>query len=128
MPIDIVKAFKASLPSVQWLDKTSADAAAEKADAIRVKVGYPNSPDTRDPASILRYYGTVQVKEDTYFNNLLSAAASDEFKTWLKLGQRRNMAEWEMWPSMVNAYFNPPSNEIVFPAGILQPPFFSQSW
>ncbi|KAJ6608579.1 hypothetical protein B0H10DRAFT_2166528 [Mycena sp. CBHHK59/15] len=125
---DIVKAFKASLPSVQWLDKTSADAAAEKADAIRVKVGYPNSPDTRDPASILRYYGTVQVKEDTYFNNLLSAAASDEFKTWLKLGQRRNMAEWEMWPSMVNAYFNPPSNEIVFPAGILQPPFFSQSW
>ncbi|KAJ6606496.1 Metalloprotease [Mycena vulgaris] len=124
---DIVDAFKASLPNVKWLDKISADAAAEKpqqADAIRVKVGYPISPDTRDPASILRYYGTVTVDEDNYFDNLLSAA----FKTWLKLGQRRNIDEWEMWPSMVNAYFNPPSNEIVFPAGILQPPFFSHDW
>ncbi|KAJ7724074.1 hypothetical protein DFH07DRAFT_871903 [Mycena maculata] len=125
---DIVDAFKASLPSVPWLDKTSADAAAEKADAIRVKVGYPISPNTRDPRSILNYYSTVKVDEDTYFDNILSAAASDEFKTWLKLGQQRNLEVWEMWPSMVNAYFNPPSNEIVFPAGILQPPFFSHDW
>ncbi|KAJ7261339.1 hypothetical protein B0H12DRAFT_1106346 [Mycena haematopus] len=125
---DIVDAFKASLPNVPWLDKTSADAAAEKADAIRVKVGYPISPDTRDPASILRYYRDVKVDEDTYFDNILSAAASDSFKTWLKLGQRRNLNEWEMWPSMVNAYFNPPSNEIVFPAGILRSPFFSHDW
>ncbi|KAJ7702313.1 Metalloprotease [Mycena rosella] len=125
---DIVDAFKASLPNVQWLDKASADAAAEKADAIRVKVGYPISPDTRDPASILRYYNRVKVDEDNYFDNLLSAAESDQFKAWGKLGQRRNVNEWEMWPSMVNAYFNPPSNEIVFPAGILQPPFFSHDW
>ncbi|KAF7359341.1 Endothelin-converting enzyme 1 [Mycena sanguinolenta] len=125
---DIIAAFKASLPNVPWLDKTSADAAAEKADAIRVKVGYPISPDTRDPASILRYYRTVNVDEDTYFENILSAAASDSFKSWLQLGQRRNFNQWEMWPSMVNAYFNPPANEIVFPAGILQPPFFSRDW
>ncbi|KAJ7168203.1 hypothetical protein C8R43DRAFT_1121386 [Mycena crocata] len=114
---DIVDAFKASLPQVKWLDQESADAAAEKADAIRVKVGYPISPDTRDPASILRYYSTVTIDEDRYFDNLLFAAASDEFKSWLKLGQRRNVDEWEMWPSM-----------IVFPAGILQPPFFSHDW
>ncbi|KAJ7090282.1 hypothetical protein B0H15DRAFT_948792 [Mycena belliarum] len=125
---DIVDAFKASLPNVPWLDKVSADAAAEKADAIRVKVGFPISPDTRDPASILRYYSPVKVDTNNYFDNILSAAASDKFKAWLKLGQRRNVEEWEMWPSMVNAYFNPPSNEIVFPAGILQPPFFSQDW
>ncbi|KAJ7684669.1 hypothetical protein DFH06DRAFT_1156294 [Mycena polygramma] len=125
---DIVDAFKASLPNVPWLDKTSADAAAEKADAIRVKVGYPISPDTRDPASILRYYSNVKVDEDTYFDNLLFAAGSDSFKAWAKLGAQRNLNEWEMWPSMVNAYFNPPVNEIVFPAGILQPPFFSHDW
>ncbi|KAJ7771710.1 hypothetical protein B0H16DRAFT_1514445 [Mycena metata] len=125
---DIVDAFKASLPDVPWLDKTSADAAAEKADAIRVKVGYPTSPNTLDPAAILRYYSRVKINEDTYFDNILSASASDSFKTWLKLGGRRNQAEWEMWPSMVNAYFNPPANEIVFPAGILQPPFFSHDW
>ncbi|KAJ6488601.1 Metalloprotease [Mycena vitilis] len=125
---DIVDSFKASLPNVPWLDKTSADAAAEKADAIRVKVGYPISPDTRDPASILRYYSNVKVDEDTYFDNLLFAAGSDSFKAWSKLGAQRNLNEWEMWPSMVNAYFNPPVNEIVFPAGILQPPFFSHDW
>ncbi|KAJ7184253.1 Metalloprotease [Mycena filopes] len=125
---DIVDAFKASLPNVPWLDKTSADAASEKADALRVKVGYPTSPNTRDPAAILRYYSTVKINEDTYFDNILSASASDSFKTWLKLGSRRNLDEWEMWPSMVNAYFNPPANEIVFPAGILQPPFFSHDW
>ncbi|KAJ7445711.1 Metalloprotease [Mycena galericulata] len=143
---DIVEAFKASLPDVKWLDKTSADAAAEKAEAIRVKVGYPTSPNTLDARSILNYYSGVKVNADTYFDNILSAAGSDQFKTWVKLGQRRNFDEWEMWPSMVNAYFNPPSNEasylkvltveyklltfdqIVFPAGILQPPFFSQDW
>ncbi|KAJ7074256.1 hypothetical protein C8F01DRAFT_1272809 [Mycena amicta] len=125
---DIVKAFKASLPNVPWLDKESADAAAEKADVIRVKVGYPISPDTRDPSSILRYYSTVKIDEDAFFENMLNAAGSETFKMWLKLGQRRNEDEWLMWPSMVNAYFNPPSNEIVFPAGILQPPFFSHDW
>ncbi|KAF7295323.1 Endothelin-converting enzyme 1 [Mycena indigotica] len=125
---DIVKAFKASLPNVPWLDKESADAAAGKADAIRIKVGYPISPNTRDPSSILRYYSTVKIDQDTYFDNILNAAGSDMFKMWLKVGQRRNEDEWLMWPSMVNAYFNPPSNEIVFPAGILQPPFFSHDW
>ncbi|KAK7023952.1 Endothelin-converting enzyme 1 [Favolaschia claudopus] len=125
---DIVDAFKASLPHVPWLDKTSADAAAEKADAIRVKVGYPVSPDTRDPASILRYYKDVKVNEDTYFENILFSRGSDSYKMWQKLGKRRNLDEWEMWPSMVNAYFNPPSNVIVFPAGILRPPFFSHDW
>jgi len=68
------------------------------------------------------------VNENTFFENILSAATSDQFKNWLQLGRRRNAESWEMYPSMVNAYFNPPSNEIVFPAGILQPPFFSYHW
>ncbi|OCH83524.1 zincin, partial [Obba rivulosa] len=52
----------------------------------------------------------------------------DEVLRWAKLGRMRDPEEWEMYPSMVNAYFNPPANEIVFPAGILQPPFFSTVW
>ena len=55
-------------------------------------------------------------------------SVSDEVKKWLTLGRRRDLESWEMYPSMVNAYFNPPANEIVFPAGILRPPFFSQDW
>ncbi|RDB20946.1 Endothelin-converting enzyme 1 [Hypsizygus marmoreus] len=125
---DIVKSFQASLPRIDWMDKKSAHAAAEKANAIRVKVGFPLSPDTRDPGSIAQYYSGLKVDGINFFDNMLSAAKSDEFKKWLQLGKRRNQDSWEMYPSMVNAYFNPPANEIVFPAGILQPPFFQVEW
>ncbi|KAF9458665.1 hypothetical protein BDZ94DRAFT_80625 [Collybia nuda] len=125
---DIVKSFKASLPAIEWMDRESAEAAAEKADAIRVKVGFPKSPDTEDAASIAKYYDNLKVKKGDFFNNVINAVKSDQFKKWLRLGRRRDQATWEMYPSMVNAYFNPPANEIVFPAGILQPPFFEQSW
>ena len=125
---DIVSAFKRSLKRIEWMDEASATAAAEKADAIRVKVGFPLSPDTRNPRSIANYYNLVKVQETTFFENMVSAVSSDVYKKWQKLGKRRDKEEWLMYPSMVNAYFNPPANEIVFPAGILQPPFFSQSW
>lgn len=125
---DIVNSFKASLGHIDWMDKTSAHAAAEKADAIRVKVGYPLSPDTKNPTSIERYYSGVNVDDVNFFENMISAAKSDVFKKWLQLGRQRDLQSWEMYPSMVNAYFNPPANEIVFPAGILQPPFFEAGW
>ncbi|KAF5373184.1 hypothetical protein D9758_001653 [Tetrapyrgos nigripes] len=125
---DIVKSFQRSLQDVDWMDEKSAKAASQKAEAIRVKVGFPLSPDTRDPASIANYYRLVQGDEDKFFENVLSAESSDKFKAWLQLGKQRDPDSWEMYPSMVNAYFNPPANEIVFPAGILQPPFFNKDW
>jgi endothelin-converting enzyme len=125
---DIIDAFKSSLTEIRWMDKKSAHAAAEKADALRIKVGYPLSPDTQSPGSIAWYYTAVRINEDKFFENMLSAATSDVSKMWAKLGRRRDLEEWEMYPSMVNAYYNPPANEIVFPAGILQPPFFSKDW
>ncbi|TFK29797.1 endothelin-converting enzyme 1 [Coprinopsis marcescibilis] len=125
---NVVKAFKASLPHIDWMDGKSAKAAAEKADAIRIKVGYPEYPKTTDPDSILRYYNGVNIDRNRFFENMLSSSASDVFKKWLQLGKQRNFESWEMFPTTVNAYFNPPSNEIVFPAGILQPPFFSHGW
>jgi len=125
---DIVEAFKHSLSNLKWMDRQSARLAAEKADAIRVKVGYPLSPDTRNPRSLANYYSLVGIHESTFFENMLNASASDEVKRWYKLGKQRDPEEWEMYPSMVNAYFNPPANEIVFPAGIMQPPFFSKDW
>ncbi|KAI0636818.1 Metalloprotease [Trametes polyzona] len=125
---DIIEAFKESLTHLEWMDEESATAAAEKADAIRVKVGFPLSPNTLDPQSIANYYARVKIHEDTFFDNMLSARIADEIRRWLKLGRQRDAESWEMYPSMVNAYFNPPANEIVFPAGILQPPFFSQDW
>lgn len=125
---DIVKTFKHSLPDIEWMDEESASAAAQKADAIRVKVGYPISPNTKDAESIARYYSLVHIDENKFFENILSARTSDQVKMWAKLGKRRDLDNWEMYPSTVNAYFNPPANEIVFPAGILQPPFFQRQW
>ncbi|KAH9484148.1 Endothelin-converting enzyme-like protein [Psilocybe cubensis] len=125
---DIVESFKTSLKDIDWMDAQSAKAAAEKADAIRVKVGFPISPDTRNPRSIISYYRDVKANKLDFFGNVLSAGASSTFKTWSQLGKSRDLNTWEMYPSTVNAYFNPPSNEIVFPAGILRPPFFSVEW
>ncbi|KAF9532319.1 hypothetical protein CPB83DRAFT_847643 [Crepidotus variabilis] len=125
---DIVKAFKISLKDIDWVDQKSAKAAAEKADAIRIKVGYPTSPNTEDARSIARYYNNVAVDKKDFFGNVLSSTKSELFKKWLQLGRKRDPDSWEMFPSTVNAYFNPPANEIVFPAGILQPPFFSHKW
>ncbi|TFY82283.1 hypothetical protein EWM64_g1728 [Hericium alpestre] len=125
---DIVKSFKASLPKIDWMDQTSADAAADKADAIRIKVGYPLSPNTTNAESIARYYALVKVSQHAYFDNMLSAVTSDVYREWQQLGKQRDLQAWEMTPATVNAYYNPPANEIVFPAGILRPPFFSQEW
>lgn len=125
---NIVDAFERSLDRIEWMDGESARKAQEKAEAIRKKVGFPLSPDTRDPRSLVGYYTLVKVHIDTFFENMLSAAASDVYKMWQKLGKPRNLDEWEMTPATVNAYYNPTGNEIVFPAGILQPPFFSHEW
>jgi len=76
----------------------------------------------------LRYYTLVKISKFEYFNNMLSASVSDVYKQWQQLGKRRDLDAWEMTPATVNAYFNPPANEIVFPAGILRPPFFNKDW
>jgi endothelin-converting enzyme len=52
----------------------------------------------------------------------------DQQRKWTKLGKARNHLEWEMYASTVNAYFNPPAQEIVFPAGIMRPPWYSVEW
>jgi len=125
---DIVKAFKKSLPHIDWMDEKSANAAADKASEVQIKVGYPLSPDTRDPKAIARYYQEVHVDRYDFFGNVLQAEGSEKIKQWHRLGKRRDREAWEMYPPTVNAYYNPPANEIVFPAGILQPPFFAVNW
>ncbi|KAG8995664.1 hypothetical protein FRB94_008889 [Tulasnella sp. JGI-2019a] len=125
---DIITTFKASLPNLEWMDKKSAKAASEKASAIRVKVGYPFYPNTTDDRSIAQYYNSVHPDPKHFFGNMINATISEQRKKWYTLGRMRNPNEWLMFPSTVNAYFNPPANEIVFPAGILRPPFFSQDW
>jgi endothelin-converting enzyme len=71
--VDVVKAFKASLGDLEWMDKKSAKRAAQKADALDVKVGYPLSPDTNNARSLLVYYYLVKSDEEDFVGNVLSS-------------------------------------------------------
>ena len=71
-----------------------------------------------------RDYSSVEISRDDYLGNVRRAAAFEEHRELARIGKPVDQTEWDMTPPTVNAYFNPPQNEIVFPAGILQPPFF----
>ncbi|BGP32986.1 hypothetical protein JCM10296v2_004774 [Rhodotorula toruloides] len=125
----IIQAFRDRLPGRTWLDEETSKKAAEKVDAIQYKIGYPRSPDTEDPLSLARYYGpNMPISSSDFFGNVLRSYVADEQRKWVKVGRAKNREEWEMVPAEVNAYFSPPDNQIVFPAGILQKPFFDVSW
>lgn len=124
----IVKAFYDKLPRIMWMDEKSAMAAQKKAKAIIPKVGYPLMPNTTDPASLRQWYQAVDIGSDDYFGNVLRTEIQETRRAWLTLGKERNRDTWEMYPQTVNAYYSPPDGEIVFPAGILQPPFYSYDW
>ncbi|KIR28825.1 endothelin-converting enzyme [Cryptococcus deuterogattii LA55] len=124
----IVSAFHAKLPHISWMDEESAAAAQKKAEAIIPKVGYPLLPDTTKPESLESWYARVDIDKEDFFGNVLRSSVVEESRVWLSLGRRRSRDSWEMYPQTVNAYYSPPDGEIVFPAGILQPPFYSLSW
>ncbi|GFZ45763.1 hypothetical protein JCM24511_03493 [Saitozyma sp. JCM 24511] len=124
----IVKAFHDKLPHISWMDAESAKAAQKKAEAIIPKVGYPLTPDTTNPGALQFWYRMLEIKGDDFFGNVLRSTLVEEARTWQTLGRKRDRQTWEMYPQTVNAYYSPPDGEIVFPAGILQPPFYDFSW
>jgi putative endopeptidase len=79
------------------------------------KIGYPDK---------FRDYSTVVIRRDDYLGNVRRAEAFESHREIARVGKTVDRTEWDMTPETVNAYFNPSMNEIVFPAGILQPPFF----
>ncbi len=107
--------FRDRLQKLDWMTETTRDKALAKFDRFTQKIGYPEK---------FRDYSTVEIRPDDYLGNIQRA---DQFETQRRLrriGQPVDRTEWHMTPETVNAYFNPLQNEIVFPAGILQPPFF----
>jgi putative endopeptidase len=116
---DIQGAFEAALPELSWMDAETRRRAVEKAQAVIDKIGYPDE---------WRDYSAVAVEPGAYFANAASARAYDFDYEMDKIGEPVDEKEWGMTPQMVNAYYNPTVNEIVFPAGILQPPFFNRAF
>lgn len=103
------------IKQLAWMSDATKAKAQEKLDAITVKVGYPDK---------WRDYSALEVSTDSYVTNALRSNNFD-FKYMVgKVNKPVDRTEWMMPPQMVNAYYNPTMNEIVFPAAILQPPFF----
>lgn len=112
---DIEAAFEADLPELAWMDPETRKRAIRKARAVQDKIGYPDR---------WRDYSGLETKPDDLFANAVAARGFELDFDLAKVGEPVDPNEWGMDPQQVNAYYHPLHNEIVFPAGILQPPFF----
>ena len=112
---NLVEAYRHSISNLEWMSQTTKEKALEKLDKFTPKIGYPDK--WRD------YSALVLDPEDLMGNMARIAKFSRDFEL-AKIGAPVDRTEWYMTPQTVNAYYNPGMNEIVFPAAILQPPFF----
>jgi len=109
------KALSERIDGLAWMSPETKAAAQKKLAAFGVKIGYPD---------VWRDYAKLEVKRAGYLENVKAAALFESRREIAKLGKPIDRTEWGMSPPTVNAYYSPNMNEIVFPAGILQPPFF----
>lgn len=122
--IDGVKeAFRTSLKTLKWMDEETRVAALEKADAITDMIGYPDF--ILDENSLNHKYENLSVSAGEYFKNNLRFHDYVLKENLAKLDKAVNRTKWSMSPPTVNAYYTPTKNQIVFPAGLLQIPFFN---
>lgn len=112
---DLRAALREDLATLAWMDDATRAKAIAKLDALTVKMGYPDT---------WRDYSSLVVDRGPYVLNVIRADTFEAHRDLNKIGKPVDRAEWHMTPPTVNAYYNPTRNEIVFPAGILQPPFF----
>ena len=115
---NLQKALGERIKALDWMSEETKARALEKLAAIYVKVGYPDQ---------WRDYSGLEVRNDSYWNNILRSNEFDFDYMLAKAGQPVDKKEWLMTPQTVNAYYNPTTNEICFPAGILQYPFFDMN-
>ena len=112
---DIKSVFRGRLQNISWMSEQTKRRALEKFERFRAKIGHPET---------FRDYSTLNINEHDYFGNILRSAQFEIRRQNSRTGSAVDRNEWFMTPPTVNAYFSPTDNEIVFPAGILQPPFF----
>lgn len=115
---NLQKAFEARIGNLDWMSDSTKMRAKEKLAAFTKKIGYPDK---------WRDYSKVNIDKTKYFDNLQSCAANEFAYQASKIGKPVDKTEWLMTPPTINAYYNPTMNEIVFPAGILQFPFFDMN-
>jgi putative endopeptidase len=112
---NLKKALRIRIQNLVWMSSATKEKAIEKLSSIKVKIGYPDK---------WRDYSKLEISEDSYFINVLVSSMFNYQYMLSKINKPVDPDQWHMNPQTVNAYYNPLDNEIVFPAGILQPPFF----
>ncbi|HWM23556.1 MAG TPA: M13 family metallopeptidase [Chthoniobacterales bacterium] len=113
---NIREAMADSIKSRDWMDEPTKQEALKKLAAFTVKIGYPDK---------WRDYSALKIDKGPFVLNAARASTFEVARQLRKIGKPVDRSEWGMTPPTVNAYYNPNMNEIVFPAGILQPPFFN---
>ena len=114
---NLQKALGEHIDALEWMSDSTKLRAQEKLSSFTVKIGYPDK---------WKDYSTLAIDpEKSYYENLKAASEWYVADNLAKLGKPTDKTEWGMTPQTVNAYYNPTSNEICFPAAILQPPFFN---
>ncbi|WP_025764299.1 M13 family metallopeptidase [Dyadobacter tibetensis] len=106
------------IDKLSWMSDSTKAKAHKKLKAFTYKIGYPDK---------WKDYSSIDVKADKLFENVISARLFGNKEAVEKIGKEVDKSEWHMTPQTVNAYYNPLNNEIVFPAGILQPPFYNRN-
>lgn len=112
---NIERAYSQGIDQLDWMSPATKLQAHAKLQKFTAKIGFPDK---------WQDWSGLQVKRDDIIGNIIRATIVDYDRNIKKLGEPVDRTEWHMTPQTVNAYYNPPSNEIVFPAAILQPPFF----
>jgi putative endopeptidase len=113
---NLIGALRDDLSTLDWMSPETRQQAIAKLDLINLKIGYPDK---------WRDYTAFEVNRGPYLENVLRGNAFEVARDLAKIGKPLDRTEWGMTPPTVNAYYNASLNEIVFPAGILQPPFFN---
>ena len=112
---NLQKSLGERITNLEWMGEETKKKAHEKLNTFIVKIGYPDK---------WKDYSTLEIKDDSYWANIKRASEFAYKEMIDELGKPVDKTKWYMSPQTVNAYYNPSSNEICFPAGILQPPFF----
>jgi putative endopeptidase len=112
----LIQAYRESIQELSWMSEGTKKKALVKLDKFTPKIGYPTK---------WKDYSSIVIKRDDLVGNVKAVTSWNLDREMKKIGSPIDKAEWFMTPQTVNAYYNPGFNEIVFPAAILQPPFFS---
>ena len=114
---NLIEAYRQSINELDWMTDATKQRALDKLRKFRPHIGFPSK---------WRDYSTLQIDRRDLVGNVMRAASFEVGRSVAKIGQPIDREEWLMTPQTVNAYYHPLRNEIVFPAAILQPPFFSE--